>query len=125
MKGDNIKISSSINFDDNTKNKFNYSVIQGYDILNINDSFYNDICTPYDSEYNTDVLLVDRKKEYYDNNIILCENNCTYNSYNIIENRILCNCDIKTEINTSIDDINPFNFKELTQAFYNLSSYTN
>ena len=32
-----------------------------YDILNPNDSFYNDIWTPYSSKSNTDMILYDRK----------------------------------------------------------------
>ena len=32
----------------------------GYDMFNINDPFYQDICTPFDSEDGTDMPLSDR-----------------------------------------------------------------
>ena len=41
----------------------------GYDLFNIDDPFYNDICSPYKSENGTDVLLSDRKNDYYNNDI--------------------------------------------------------
>ena len=37
-------------------------------MLDIHDSFYKDICTPYKSEKNTDVLLSDRIKDFYPSN---------------------------------------------------------
>ena len=37
----------------------------GYDLFNEKDSFYTDICTPYKSDKGTDVLLSDRKNDYY------------------------------------------------------------
>ena len=39
----------------------------GYDMLNINDPFYQDICIPYKSENNTDILLSDRIDYIYNN----------------------------------------------------------
>ena len=45
---------------------------QGYDIFNPNDSFYNDICTPYNSMDETDVIIKDRKVDFYNDNITLC-----------------------------------------------------
>ena len=59
----------------------------GYDLFDINNSFYQDICTPYKSENGTDVLLSDRIKDYYINRD-LCQNNCKYSNY-LFENDIL------------------------------------
>ena len=42
----------------------------GYDLFNINDLFYQDICTQYTSINGTDVLLSDRKNDFYDNEIM-------------------------------------------------------
>ena len=40
----------------------------GYDIFDKNNIFYNDICTIFTSNYTTDVILSDRRKDYYDEN---------------------------------------------------------
>ena len=38
-----------------------------------NSSYYNDLCYTYTSERDTDFTLKDRKKEYLDQNMTLCE----------------------------------------------------
>ena len=43
----------------------------GYDLFNINDLFYQDICTQ---------LLSVRKNDFYDNET-KCQENCKYSSY--------------------------------------------
>ena len=53
-------------------------VNQGYDPFDINDKFYREICTQYDSENGTDVLL-DAREEYYYSPIVnetSCQENC-------------------------------------------------
>ena len=37
----------------------------GYNLFNPNDSFYNDICSPYTSIYKKDMLLSDRWEDIY------------------------------------------------------------
>jgi len=68
---------------------------QGYDLFDSYDDFYNDICSPYNSYNNTDVILNDRKKDYYIPNISLCEENCKYEEFFIESLKVKCNCDIK------------------------------
>ena len=85
---------------------YNYSVHfveQGYDIYDKNGVFYNDICSP--AFYNeSDIIIDDRKKEIYPNNITLCKNNCRYKSINIEEKRIICECNLNINTNNSIID---------------------
>ena len=62
-------------------NSLNYSSISfykdiGVDILNINDSFFNDICRPF-SDSKNDLVLEDRIKDIYQN-YSLCEDGCIY-----------------------------------------------
>ena len=45
--------------------KYKLGLEYGYDILNPHSSFYNDICTIFDSEYSTDLIIEDRKKYYF------------------------------------------------------------
>ena len=64
--------------------------------------YYNDECIPYTTENGTDILLDDRKKEYINKNLSLCENNCSYYGYNLETKQAVCKCKIKTkQINIS------------------------
>ena len=68
-----------------------------------NGEYYNDICCPYTTENKTDIILNDRKKEYNNNNLGLCENNCTLIGYNNKTKRSECNCEVKTNFNNFND----------------------
>ena len=46
-----------------------------------NSDFYNDDCFSYTTNNGTDIILNDRKQEYIDKNLSLCENNCEYIGY--------------------------------------------
>ena len=70
----------------------------GYDILNIKDPFYNDICTTFSSNNNTDIILSDRRMTYYNENLILCEKGCEYSSYDLGNNLVKCKCFVKNYI---------------------------
>ena len=51
----------------NEKNLFKY---------NSSDDYYNDKCYAYTTEMGTDITLKDRRNEYQNNNMSLCEYNC-------------------------------------------------
>ena len=72
----------------------------GFDIFNINDSFFNDLCTPYSNSKN-DIILRDRIKDIYQN-YSLCEENCEYNTINIENKTITCDCKVKDNLTTEI-----------------------
>lgn len=67
----------------------------GYDMYNSSDKFYNDVCTPFTTEYNTDIMIDDRKKEIY-TNVSFCEKDCEYQGINLIDLRVNCSCKVKT-----------------------------
>ena len=62
-----------------------------------NSQYYNDECYTYTTENGTDILLNDRKEEFIDNNLSLCENNCSYNGYEEETKKALCKCEIKSD----------------------------
>ena len=62
-----------------------------------NDEYYTDQCKPYTTESGTDILLSDRRSEYNDNNLSLCENNCNLDSYDSNTKQVICNCKIKSK----------------------------
>ena len=45
--------------------------------------YYNDMCFPYNNEDGADVIIKDRKDEFIDNNMSLCENNCEFKDYDL------------------------------------------
>ena len=63
----------------------------------INNRYYNDICEIY-SKNNIDISLFDRKREYYKNNLSLCQNNCLYKNYDSISKRVVCKCRVQNRI---------------------------
>ena len=98
----------------------------GYDLFNINDKFYQDICTPYKSENNTDILLSDRINDiYYKNNkLTICQDGCEYSGY-ISENKLLkCKCNVNQE-SIEYNNINKFTPKKIYESFYDILKYSN
>ena len=68
---------------------------QGYNPFDLNDKFYREICTPYNSENGTDVLLDDREEYVYSTiiNETSCPNGCSASSYSLDSKYVTCECD--------------------------------
>ena len=80
---------------------------------NPNDIYYNDICNSQTTEYGTDITLYDRKKEYNDKNYSLCASNCQYIDYNLDNNSVICQCEVKVDIQlNSYISLNKFRNKK-------------
>ena len=56
---------------------------------------YNDECFQYTSESNTDMTKYDRRNEFNERNMGLCENNCEFLNFNEEEKKVICNCKVK------------------------------
>ena len=69
--------------------------VNGYNPFDVNSPFYNDICTAFTNENGNDVLLDDRRKDYFDENVNLCESGCKFIGYNTSTNMYTCICNIK------------------------------
>ena len=121
---DEIIISFPLNetkFDDEFNNKILYLKSFDYDIFNPNDSFYNDICSQFKSENGLDVILEDRKKNYYQN-FSLCEENCNYLGFD--ENNYKINCSCKIKKNTT-DKEQKFIDNKISENFYKSNKKSN
>ena len=68
---------------------------------NTSDEYYSDNCT-----FMSDLSLYDRKKEYNDRNLSLCQYNCIYDSYDYETKKVTCLC--IAENTTIIDNENIF-----------------
>ena len=80
----------------------------GYNLFNESDSFYNDICTLYESIDGTDIILSDRQEIYYNySKYNYCQKDCSLLSYNINTQKENCNCKIQDDgtIKTDLPNI--------------------
>ena len=89
-----------------------------------NSEYYTNECFPYTSENGTDILLNDRKEEFIERNLSLCENKCTYNGYNENSKKVSCDCEVKSKeflISEIINDenllLNNFTLDNTTSNF--------
>ena len=85
-----------------------YFIEQGFDIYDKYSNFYYDYClSAYYKE--NDIIIKDRIKEIYPNNITLCKINCEYKNVNIIEQRISCECNLNINKYKNANDLNDDN----------------
>ena len=96
----------------NEKEEFKY---------NYENNFYNDICYSYSSNDKKDVTLYDRKEEFNNLNMSVCENGCIYVGYNFSINKVVCECRIKTSMKNYEDII----FNDAFFHFTNLKMKSN
>jgi hypothetical protein len=114
-----ININIPVTLNETTESLLKSLSNSGYNLFNINDSFYHDICSTYTSENGTDIILKDRLKIFYDTtrNTYLCQDGCEFIFYNETSKRSKCNCNIQKEpIITNIKDI-IFDRKQLLNNF--------
>ena len=76
----------------------------GVNVFNIEDAFFNDLCYPYSNENNTDLILMDRIKDIYQN-YTMCDSNCDFEGINTETMMITCECEVKEEVVAETDDI--------------------
>ena len=85
--------------------------------------YYNDICYKTTSEIDTDICLKDRRNEFIENNMTLCEENCDLINYNYAIAKVKCSCDFQTNISQNHDI--KFNKKEFFKSFTDIKNIAN
>ena len=65
---------------------------------NASSGLYNDICYTLTSESGTDKSLEDRKKDFIDNNLTVCEEDCKFVDYNNETKKAICSCLVKIKL---------------------------
>ena len=75
-----IEIDAHKILDNETYYLFTSLKDSGYNLFNSNDSFYNDICTPYTTINKKDILLSDRWEDIYipTHDKYYCQENCEF-----------------------------------------------
>ena len=74
------------------------SIEDDIDKYNPDSKYYNDMCSKATSNNGTDITLNDRKNEYINNNMTLCEEDCRLIDYNYETEKVKCSCDIKLSL---------------------------
>ena len=133
----NIPILEYVLFSEDGKNKLDLNYCNNIPILyyisvSINENelykydpsnnYYNDRCYPFTTKNKTDITLYDRRNDYNENNMSLCESNCTYKGYDSNIKKAECECHVKSQLlffsNITIDInklLNKFtNFKKIS-----------
>ena len=92
----------------------------GYNIFNLNDRFYKDMCTPYKSKIGTDIVLSDRVDYIYNNLDAQCQSNCKFVDYALDARYINCDCTVQEETINAIQakKIDPLEPKSILHMFY-------
>ena len=94
------------------------------DKVNSSSEYYNDICYTTTSEDGTDISLADRKKEFVDNNLTVCEEDCDFVNYDYEKGKAICSCKVKTNSTTKIGDI-VFDKNKLYNSFTDFKNIAN
>ena len=75
---------------------------ESLDIMNKSSNYYNDICYTYTSDSGTDISLEDRKKDFINNNLTVCEEDCDFSDYDYGLGKAICTCKVKTNSTAKI-----------------------
>ena len=60
---------------------------------NLSSDYYSDICSEYSSsDEGIDMTIYERKNEFNEKNLSLCEYNCSFENYNITTSKVECKC---------------------------------
>ena len=122
-----ITVNVPVILDESTQLTYDSLSKSGYNLFNLNDDFYNDICSTYTTENGTDLTLADRKNIIYNTNgnKTMCQEGCIFQSYNLTTKKSQCDCSVQTrETITNIDEIN-FEDSSLAEEFFDTLNNSN
>ena len=94
------------------------------DKYNPKSGYYTDICYKATSDSYTDIPVTDRRDEFIKKNLSLCEEICEFESYDVINNRVKCLCNMKFEIYLD-DNYNLRPKKNLFREFFDFQKIIN
>jgi len=71
---------------------------ENIDKYNSSSGYYNDICYTSTTDKGTDITLKDRRDEYINNNMAVCEDNCEFVAYDTTKGKATCSCSILVQL---------------------------
>ena len=111
-KNEKIEISIPVNLSSSEMDKYNQS--SGY---------YNDICYTLTTEKGTDECLEDRRNEFIDNNLSICDEDCQFSEYDYENKKAICSC--ITKITLPLISQIQFNKEKLLNNFVDIHNIAN
>ena len=115
----NLSYCKDINIDVSIPTVINGSI----DKYNSKSDYYNNICSKTSSESNIDIPLSDRKNEFIDNNLTLCEDGCEFVDYDYEYKKVKCSCEIKISL-PIIQDVT-IDIERLKNSFTDIKNILN
>ena len=120
-----INLYIPMELSDKNKNIYEQMKESGYDMFNLSDPFYQDVCTPFDSGNGTDILLSDRIDYIYNNDDTLCQSNCQFSQYSMESKYMNCSCSTNENANNDNNKNDKFSAKKIYESFYDVLKYSN
>ena len=117
-----INLYVPIELSEETIETYEQLKLLGYNMFNINDPFYQDLCTPFNTKNDTDIPLSARKEYIYNNKDSKCQSNCQFSSYLANSLYINCTCSVG---NVKENNEQKFSGKKLYESFYDVLIYAN
>ena len=121
-EGIHINLYVKAEFGEETQKMYEQMKSMGYDMFNINDPFYQDVCTKYKSSNNTDIILSDRINYIYNNKDAQCQPNCYFTNY--LPNSLFLNCTCEI-VEYNNNEETKFSGKKIFESFYDILKYSN
>ena len=91
---------------------------------NPKDNYYKDKCNSYSNDKGVDMTLFDRKKEYNDKNLALCGDNCEFEEFYNLTQKVKCLCE--PQYNSSLITLDKIiNKQKLLHNFLDIDTTTN
>jgi len=100
------------------------SINGNIDKFNSSGGYYNDICYKTKSDYNTDICLDDRRNEFINKNLTLCEEDCNLIDYDYINEKAKCSCVIKLNLFYPLKEVK-FDKERLKNNFIDINNIAN
>jgi len=97
---------------------------ESLDKINSSSEYYNDICYTSTSENGTDISLSDRKNEFINNNLTVCEEDCDFTEYNYTTGKAVCSCKAKIDSTAKVVGVS-INKEQLLKSFTDIKNIIN
>ena len=120
LKKANLSLCSNVKIDVSIPINLSSSEIDKH---NASSGYYNDLCYTLTTESNTDECLNDRRDEFVNNNLSICEEDCQFTEYDMINKRAICSC--YTKINLPLISEIKVDKDKFLSNFYDIKNIAN
>ena len=97
----------------------------GFNMFDISNRFYTDLCTPFKTSRKTDMILSDRIDDIYNNPDAQCQPNCEFSGYLSGAQYLNCTCSVDIKEEKETVRYEKFRPKKLYESFIDVLKYSN